>query len=1357
MDYEGQLDPSPNKLLSIHWNRENNDKNKLTLLRELQIFHVETHKQLTEKIFIEGRSPFIYLLTDLTNRPLKMLIDTGASIGIIGEGSIADKTKIRNSKLNIYGIGGQDKGTETLGMIDTAITINGCKLNTAFHVIKGDCLNIADGILGFDFLYEYRANFDMDNGIIQFKLNDIINEENSEGAGKIPQPENASKENTPDIENSIHSLDKLYENNTADQTNAINANSSEQIRAEKQAKITKKCKKKQQSIEIIENLQNSVEIGEVDKLNESSEDSQMSNEYKEAVHYYEKCIETNNKYKAKRSVNTDMNTIECDYPNKDKTIKIPNNEAFLTPQTYENIDHFSQFEQIVLNSDLIDKDILCPTRSEEIFKKLQLKHCSEYEKTHIHEICSEYPFQFYMDGDILGHTDIIKHSIRLLPNAKTVNVRQYRIPHIHKQILQNIIENYENQGIIEKCQSAYNSPAILVSKKDENNGKTDHRFVVDYRKLNEISELYSFPIPLIDDILDGLSGCTVFTTLDIKGAFHQLFLEENSRDYTAFTAGNFQYRWIRMPMGLSAAPLTWQRAINTILADLISNGVFVYLDDVIVYANNIEKHNEVLREVMQRLKQHNLQLKISKCNFFAREFEYLGHIISHNGIKANPRKIEAINNFPIPKDMKQIQSFLGMINYYRRFIKNFAKIAKPLTSLCKKDQPYVWTNYTQEAFDKLKKILTEEITLAFPDFESIFYVTTDASDIALGAVLSQGELPNDRPLHFFSKTLSETQKHYSTIQKELLAITEAIKAFRPYLYGRFFILITDHKPLCFLFNMKDCGSRLFRQRLEILDYNFKILHRPGVQNSVADALSRMQPLTLSEMLEIENKKEQCLVTTRAQAKTDLNKTSNDTIEEKNGTILHKRSFDLVFHLIPKENDILKNKIVNRFAITNFPEKWHNFKSYNYGITISNQFSRMENQRTTNNCILEMLQICKDRKSEFIAINIDYDTFHHYFFFKNLLIRIFENSQISVTIFLNKIIQIIERDDIESILDLYHKSLLGGHFDDMANDIKEFVKNCPICEKIKVSTNTKIPMQISSLGEVLFDHTFIDFVGPISPMSSYGHKYIFTATCDLTKYMIAVPTKDCNALTTAECLLEHILMKYNFPSRIISDNASNFNSKVIHELLKMLNVRKNFTTPYHPQSNIVERGHRTLNAYLRAFTAKNKDIWHPLLKFAMFAYNNSVHTTTGYTPHELAHGFKIHIPNNLFRPKPTYNYDNLADITRKNIFDALEVAKEHLFNRKLSNKLNYDKSTKQLDIQVGDLILLKSQSKTDKFQNVYEGPFRVIEAYHDYVEILKNNRRMKVHKNLVKKSIANQNDSYPLIELTVSVMETLFEA
>lgn len=186
----------------------------------------------------------------------------------------------------------------------------------------------------------------------------------------------------------------------------------------------------------------------------------------------------------------------------------------------------------------------------------------------------------------------------MIPNASRVFIRQYRIPQVHRKILEEIIIDYENQGIIEKCQSNYNSPVILVKKKGEL-GNDSYRLVFDYRKLNQNTEIQNFPIPLIDDILSGLGGSIYFTTLDIKGAFHQISLDEDSRDYTAFTANNFQYRWVRMPMGLTSAPLTWQRAINLILEEIIGKGVYVYLDDVIVYAKSKEQHDEVLWRVLK--------------------------------------------------------------------------------------------------------------------------------------------------------------------------------------------------------------------------------------------------------------------------------------------------------------------------------------------------------------------------------------------------------------------------------------------------------------------------------------------------------------------------------------------------------------------------------------------------------------------------------------------------------------------------------------------------------------------------------------------------------------------------------------
>lgn len=980
-------------------------------------------------------------------------------------------------------------------------------------------------------------------------------------------------------------------------------------------------------------------------------------------------------------------------------------------------------------------------RHEIIFKKLKLNNTEDELRT-IKRICEDFPFQFYLEGDNLGCTNVVEHKIILKPNAKIVNVRQYKIPQAYKKILQEIVEEYEKQGIVEKCQSPYNSPALIIPKKDEEGEKAEYRFVVDYKKLNEQTEIQDFPIPLIDDILSSFNQCEFYSKIDIKGAFHEIKLAESSRDYTAFQAGNFKYRWLRMPMGLASSPATFQRAINTILADLIGRGVFVYLDDVIIYAKTREEHDKILREVMTRLRENNLQLKISKCIFFASEFAYLGQIISKNGIRKNPQKTQVIRDYAIPTDQKKLQSYLGLCSYFRRYVRNFSTIAKPLTTLLKKEQPFIWTHREQKSFDDLKKALTEDVLLSFPDFDKLFYVTTDASGSGIGGMLSQGDLPHDKPIHFFSKTLSETQRNYSVIERELLAIIEAVKAFRVYLYGRYFVLITDHLPLCYLFNLKDCGSRLFRQKMELLEYNFKVIHRKGAQNHVADALSRLEPLSIQEILEINDNKNKMIATNTPI--TDI----KYFIEERNKTILNKKDFDLLFHLIPTESDTLKDKIVNKLGTDNFTQEFRKFGGHNYIRYISNQFSNRNNAEETKNCIDEILKICKRKSAGKIAVNIDYDNIRHYFYFKNTFQEIFKRETISTTFFLNKIIEIIEDEDKMEIMRTYHLSLLGGHFgvdktlrtiqkffvwDNMGESIRDFIKKCPTCEKTKVITNTKVPMMISSNGEMLMDHVFIDFVGPIKT-SRNNNKYIFTAICDVTKFLVAVPTKDCTALTAAKCLLEHILCRYNFPSRLISDNATSFISNVIKELTHLFDIKKVFSTRYHPISNKIERAHRTIGQFLKAF-AKDKDKWDELLKFATFAYNNTVHTTTNYCPHFLAHGFNIRIPNRLTQTKISYNYDNLAETTRNNIAEALKLAKENLHNRKLQNKLYYDRDKTECEIKENDMVLVKNMNKKHKFDEVYIGPFKVLKSNESYVEIMQGTKKAKYHKNMIKKAQA----------------------
>ncbi|XP_055308499.1 uncharacterized protein LOC129572548 [Sitodiplosis mosellana] len=748
-----------------------------------------------------------------------------------------------------------------------------------------------------------------------------------------------------------------------------------------------------------------------------------------------------------------------------------------------------------------------------------------------------------------------------------------------RETLDKMIADLERQGIIEKCQSPYNSPCFLVPKKREDSDAIEPRLVCDHKKLNAVTEINHFPIPLIDDILNSLHGAKIFTTLDIKGAYYQIVMDVNSRDLTAFTAGKYQYRWCRMPMGLGTSAQTWQYTINIILSDLIGHGIYVYLDDVLIYAPTQEEHDKLLREVLERLRKFSFQLKISKCKFYVRKFEYLGHIVSEHGMSPNPRNVAAIVNYPIPKTLKAIQSFLGMCGYYRKYVQDYAQIAKPITMLTKNGMKIIWTPNCNEAFEKLKHILASDVTLKFPDFQKLFYVTTDASDVSISGVISQGDPPDDRP---------------------------------------------------------DVNSRLFRQRLKLMSYNFKVIHKPGRQNVVADALSRIsleEAKSIDEILEENNLKSMLAVMEQE----DMGSTVNvANINFENGITFSTADFDACFYLVSSAESEMFKRITGKFEDLTLKLQWQEVDERHKRLRLS-----MRNMRKT-----------------------------------------------------------------------------------------------------KTSTNTRTPMQITSTGNSLFDHTYMDFVGPLPETEG-----------------VAIPTKDCTAQVTAECLLEHVILRYNFPSILSSDNAKGFHAKVLKKVNSLLSIKRTFSTPYHPSSNIVERQHRTLNAYLRAYSEENDVLWDKQLKYGTFVYNNTVHSTTGFTPHELAHGFTIQIPTSISRYRGPFNYDDLAGEVRAKIKQAIEMAKEKLTKRKITNKRNYDRNTNPIDVHVGDLILMKNFNKSNKFDNVYEGPFRVIEVQENYVTIMKKNKPIKVNKDHIKISKATHANPppevFPVIEPTEEDLLDLF--
>ena len=279
--------------------------------------------------------------------------------------------------------------------------------------------------------------------------------------------------------------------------------------------------------------------------------------------------------------------------------------------------------------------------------------------------------------------------------------------------------------------------------------------------------------------------------------------------------------------------------MNTVLSGLTGTRCFLYLDDIVVYARSLVEHNNKLREVLTRLRQYKLKLQPEKCQFLRKEVSYLGHVITEDGVRPDPQKVTAIEGFPTPTTPKELKAFCGTASYYRRFIPNCSRIASPLYKLLKKDANFEWKEAQENAFQHLKSQLIKQPILQYPDFSQEFLLTTDASNQGLGAVLSQGPVGKDLPVAYASRSLNKAELHYTTSEKELLAIVWAIKYFRPYLYGRKFKIVSDHKPLVWIMNVKDPGSRLMRWRIHLAEYNYEIVHKSGVQNTNADALSRI--------------------------------------------------------------------------------------------------------------------------------------------------------------------------------------------------------------------------------------------------------------------------------------------------------------------------------------------------------------------------------------------------------------------------------------------------------------------------------------------------------------------------------------
>ncbi|GJU97129.1 ty3-gypsy retrotransposon protein [Tanacetum coccineum] len=400
----------------------------------------------------------------------------------------------------------------------------------------------------------------------------------------------------------------------------------------------------------------------------------------------------------------------------------------------------------------------------------------------------------------------------------------------------DLIVEMLKEGLIKPSNSPYSSPVLLVKKKDGT-----WRFCVDYRALNAITIRDRFPIPTVDELLDELHGAHVFSKIDLRAGYHQIRVHDADTHKTAFRTIDGHYEFLVMPFGLSNAPSTFQAAMNDIFRDVLRRFVLVFFDDILIYSHTHEQHYDHLHHVFSVLTKHKYYAKLSKCIFCVHEVQYLGHVISSKGVATDPEKLKAIQEWPKPNSITGLRGFLGLTGYYRRFVKGYAHIATPLTDMLQHQQ-IQWNHEAEKAFENLKTAMTTLPVLALPDFTLIFDVTTDASGMGIGAVLSQ----QDKPIAFFSKKLSPRMRSASTYIRELYAITEAIKKWRQYLLGRKFRVFTDQRSLKHLLTQVMQTPEQHKWAAKLLGYDFEVYYKPGKENRVADALSRLEDPRLED-------------------------------------------------------------------------------------------------------------------------------------------------------------------------------------------------------------------------------------------------------------------------------------------------------------------------------------------------------------------------------------------------------------------------------------------------------------------------------------------------------------------------------
>ena len=959
------------------------------------------------------------------------------------------------------------------------------------------------------------------------------------------------------------------------------------------------------------------------------------------------------------------------------------------------------------------------------------------EKEKLQQLLVKFQDSFSRNEWDLGLTHLAEHPIET-GDAAPVKQPPRRVPLAYAADEKQAIEDLKAKGVIRNSTSPWASPIVLVRKKDGG-----VRPCVDYRKVNELVKPDGFPLPRIQDCLDSVAGSKLFSTFDLTSGYFQIPLKETDIPKSAFVCKYGHFEMTRMPFGLNNAASTFQRTMELALQGLQWITCLIYIDDIIVFGRSFDEHISRIEEVFERLRQAGLKLKPQKCCMLQTEVVFLGHVVTASGVKPNPTNVSKILDWPQPKTAKQIKQFVAMGSYYRRYIKGFATIVRPMVELTKKGKKFVWNNACSKAFQQLKEALVSSDVMGYPlNNAGQFFLDVDASDVGIGGILHQVQDGKEKVIAYASRALNKAERNYCITEKELLAVRFFIEYFRQYLLGRKFTIRTDHQALVWLFRLKEPRGKIARW-IEILShYNFSIEYRPGKKQMHCDALSRCEdPRTCD--CPYQNTEEslkcgpckKCMKRALDMVHRDLVTESNSKMDQTSENPEEKnevnqpvaRGIEVTDEQVPGPSSHIDGDVNETLAATVIGEK---------------SFTELQKSQREDPDIGTILQAklsnTRPTSQEMVAKSpaarhywVLWDTLEVH---RDVLFKRFRKQDGTAEYFQLVVPQSLKED----ILFQMHNSVISGHLGckktkarvlqkfywfGLREDIALYIRKCDICAADKKPMKTPHAPMGSLKAGAPGACVATDYLGPL-PVTDRGNRYILLLTDHFTKYVEILAVPNMTAEVCAARILNEYVSRWGCPLSIHSDQGRTYESNVFKEMCRMLEVRKTRTSVRNPKGNgQSERFNRTLIRMIKAYLCGEQKNWDLHLGCLAGAYRSTPNESTTLTPNLMTIGREVRLPAELiFGSTEAYDgeeitsYGEYVDSLRSRIQHAHEVAREHLNVAAKRSKAIYDTKISVNRYKVGDLVWCLDESRkvgiTPKLERIYEGPFLVTKRFSE---------------------------------------------